>query len=95
FTQFVSLGYHCFLTKKIKQVQNMLSEKETGKPKSLLKLEKDLKNWLAQRSLTQILDWFDCIETTQVQTAAGRYRWSTESVARDRLFLSYLGVGAK
>jgi len=92
FAQFVSLGYHCFLTKKIKQVQARLSRKDPEKTKSLLKLEKKLKNWIAQRSLTQILDWFDCIETTKVQTAMGDYRWSTESVARDKLFLEYLGV---
>jgi uncharacterized protein YggL (DUF469 family) len=57
--------------------------------------EKKLENWLAQRSLARILDWFDCIETTKVQTVMGSYRWSTESVARDRLFLKYLGVGTK
>ncbi len=50
-----------------------------------LYLERKLENWLAQRSLAQILDWFDCIETTKVQTVMGSYRWSTESVARDRL----------
>jgi hypothetical protein len=92
FTQFVSLGYHCFLTKKIKQVQARLRKKEAGKTKSLIKLEKKLETWLAQRSLAQILDWFDCIETTKVQTVMGSYRWSTESVARDRLFLKYLGI---
>jgi len=92
FTQFVSLGYHCFLMKKIKEVQTKLGKNEPGKTKSLINLEKKLKNWLAQRSLVQILDWFDCIETTKVQTAMASYRWSTESVARDRLFLKYLGV---
>jgi hypothetical protein len=92
FAQFVSLGYHCFLTKNIKQVQARLGKKAPGKTKSRLKLEKKLETWLAQRSLAQILDWFDCIETTKVQTVMGRYRWSTESVARDRLFLEYLGA---
>jgi len=95
FTQFVSLGYHCFLTKKIKEVQARLRKKESGKSKSLMKLEKKLETWLAQRSLVQILDWFDCIETTRVQTAMADYRWSTESVARDKLFLEYLGAGTK
>ena len=95
FTQFVSLGYHCFLTKKIKADEARLRKKEAGKPKSLIKLEKKLENWLAQRSLAQILDWFDCIETTRVQTAMADYRWSTESVARDKLFLEYLGVDTK
>jgi len=92
FTQFVSLGYHCFLTKKIKQVEARLRKKEAGKTKSLIKLEKKMKTWIAQRSLAQILDWFDCVETTKVQTVMGSYRWSTESVARDRLFLKYLRV---
>lgn len=92
FVQFISLGYHCFLTKKIKEVQARLEKYEPGKSKALFKLEKKLQNWLAQRSLAQILDWFDCIETTMIKTAMGDYRWSTESVARDRLFLEYLGV---
>jgi hypothetical protein len=95
FTQFVSLGYHCFLMKKIKQVQARLKKKEPEKTKSLIKLEKKLENWLKQRSLAQILDWFDCIETTTVQTVTGNHRWSTESVARDKLFLEYLGVDTK
>ena len=95
FTQFVSLGYYCFLTKKIKQVQGKLRKKEPGKTKALVKLENKLENWLGQRFLAQILDWFDCIETTKVQTVMGSHRWSTESVARDRLFLKYLGMGTE
>ena len=92
FVQFVSLGYHCFLTKTIKEMRAKLGKDEAGKTKALLNLEKKLDKWLDQRSLSQILDWFDCIETTDVQTAMGNYRWSTESVARDQLFLKYLGV---
>ena len=92
FTQFISLGYYCFLMKKIKEVEGKLKKQEPEKSKSLLKLEIKLENWLAQRSLAQILDWFDCIETTEVQTVMGSYRWSTESVTRDKLFLNYLGM---
>jgi len=95
FVQFVALGYHCFLTKKIKEVQARLGKNESGKTKALVTLEKKLDKWLKQRSLAQILDWFDCIETTNVQTVMGNYRWSTESVDRDRLFLEYLGVTGK
>ena len=95
FVQFVSLGYHCFLTKKIKEMRERLGKNESGKTKALVSLEKKLEKWLEQRSLAQILDWFDCIETTHVRTAMGNYRWSTESVARDRLFLGYLGVTSK
>ncbi len=95
FVQFVALCYHCFLTKKIKEVQIGLGKNESEKTKALVIREKKLDKWLDQRSLAQILDWFDCIETTNVQTAMGNYRWSTESVARDRLFLSRLGVESK
>ncbi len=95
FVQFVALGYHCFLTKKIKEVQARLGKNEGGKTKALVSLEKQLDKWLKQRSIAQILDWFDCIETTNVQTVMGNYRWSTESVARDRLFMEYLGVAGK
>jgi len=95
FMQFISLGYHCFLTKKIKELQVRLGKNESEKTKALVKLENKLDKWLGQRSLAQILDWFDCIETTNVQTAMGNYRWSTESVARDQLFLKYLGVACK
>ena len=92
FVQFVSLGYHCFLTKKIKEMRAELGKNGSGKTKALVSLEKKLEKWLEQRSLAQILDWFDCVETTHVRTVMGNYRWSTESVARDRLFLEYLGV---
>jgi len=92
FTQFVALGYHCFLSKKIKEVRALLGHEQEGKTKSTLVLEKKLDSWLAQRSLSQILDWFDCIETTVIRTPMGVHRWSTESIARDKLFLKYLGV---
>ncbi len=95
FVQFVSLGYHCFLTKKIKEMREVLGKNQSEKTAALVKLENQLDKWLEQRSLAQILDWFDCIETTNVRTAMGNYRWSTESVARDRLFLKYLGVPSK
>ncbi|MCE2983141.1 MAG: hypothetical protein LW832_06200, partial [Parachlamydia sp.] len=84
-----------FLMKKIKEVRAELGKEEEGKPGALVKLERKLDKWLEQRSLGQILDWFDCIETTTVQTAMSNYRWSTESVARDRLFLERLGLPGK
>ena len=68
---------------------------EAGKTKATIALEKKLDQWIKQRSLAQILDWFDCIETTRVKTASSTYRWSTESVARDQLFLKHLGAIAE
>ena len=62
-----------------------------SQPHSRKKLDK----WIKQRSIAQIPDWFDCIETTNAQTVMGNYRWYTESVDRNRLFLKYLGVPGK
>lgn len=92
FVQFAALGYHCFLAKTLKDVQARLGKNESGKTKELVKLEKKLNKWIDLRSLAQILGWFDCIETTAVETAMGAWHWSTESVARDRLLLKYLEV---
>jgi len=92
FVQFVALCYRCFIMKKIRAVKEMLCKDEEQKTKERLKLERGLQNWLKQRSLAQIFDWFDCLEETTVKTEAGARRWTTESVARDRLFLELLGV---
>lgn len=92
FAQFVGLGYHCFLTKKIKEVHACLGTNAKDKTKEQVDLELNLKRWIEARSLIQILDWFDCIEQTTVKTPKGCVRWSTESVKRDELFLTLLGV---
>lgn len=78
--------------KKIKEVREGLGKEAVGKPEFLIKLERKLDKWLEQRSLAQILDWFDCIETTTVQTVMSNYRWSTESIATGRLFLERLDL---
>ena len=35
----------------------------------------------------QLLDWFDCVERVEVRNRVAQYRWSTETMARDQLFL--------
>lgn len=92
FVQFVGLGLHCFIAKKIEEVKKKLGHDENGKSAEQIKLEKKLLAWLENHSMAQIFDWFDCIETTAVKNDSAELRWSTESVARDRLFLNVLGV---
>lgn len=67
FAQFVGLGYHCFLAKRILDVKKALSEKETeGKTKEELSLEAKLLAWLNQHSLIQI--WTgSVVSTTSLQ----------------------------
>ena len=90
--QFVGLGYHCFIMKKIKEVQNMLGKDSELKTQKQLKLERKLLKWLENHSFAQIMDWFDCLETTSVTTETVKARWSTETTEQDRLFLTMLGV---
>ena len=92
FVQFIGLGYYCFMTKKIKEVQQQLGKNKETKSTKRQKLEKGLKKWLEEHSFAQIMDWFDCIETTTVKTETVKARWSTETIERDRLFLELLGM---
>ena len=93
FAQFVGLGYHCFLTKRIQDVKKGLAQKSTEKKtKEELNLEEKLLAWLDQHSLIQILDWFRCVDyvaTTDNDSASKR---ATETTKRDQLFLKLLGV---
>lgn len=92
FAQFVGLCYLCRFRRMVDDVLNGLGEPRDGMTKEQLKLEKSLKGWIDGRSTQDVFDWFDCVETTEVQTEAGKFRWSTESIRRDELFLKRLGV---
>ena len=39
-----------------------------------------------------LLNWFDAVQETTVNTNIGKTRWRTETVERDRLFLRKGGV---
>ncbi len=43
-------------------------------------------------SVAKLFDWFDAIQETTVNTNIGKARWKTETIERDRLFLTKLGV---
>lgn len=92
FVQFIGLGYYCFIMKKIKAVRDLLGNDSGTKTQKQLKLEMKLQKWLENHSFAQIMDWFDCVETTSVKTETVNTRWSTETTGQDRLFLSMLGV---
>ena len=65
-----------------------------SKDESLAKLDQDrylqLHRWVRDMTLQQMLAWFDCVETVSVRNKHGKYRWSTESTLRDKLFLELL-----
>jgi hypothetical protein len=43
-------------------------------------------------SVAKLFDWFDAVQETTVDSAMGKARWRTETIKRDRLFLTRLGV---
>lgn len=92
FVQFVAMGYYFFLNRRIRLLKETLGEDDGSKTKEMLKREKALKTWLENRSLIQILEWFDAVTETRIQTPFARRRVTTETTARDDLFLQKLGV---
>jgi len=92
FVQFVGLGYMGRFRRMADEAAEGLGVPREGATCGQLKLEKSLKGWLDERSTQDIFDWFDCVETTHIQTEAAHQRWSTESVRRDDLFLERLGM---
>lgn len=92
FVQFVGLCYLSKFRRMLDDVSESLGVVRPNMTKEQLRLEKALADWLRGRSTVDIFDWFDCIETTEVKTEAGKFRWSTESIRRDQLLLERLGV---
>ena len=43
-------------------------------------------------SVAKLFDWFDAIQETTVDSTMGKARWWTDTIERDRLFLTRLGV---
>lgn len=92
FVQFVGLGYYFFLNRRIRLLKETLGENDGSKTKETLKREMALKAWLDNRSLIQILEWFDAVTERRIQTPFARRRVTTETTSRDQLFLEKLGV---
>lgn len=82
FVQFVGLCYRSIMC-KIREIEGAPRDKSMKKTKEQEKLDRKLLGWIRARSLTDIFDWFDCVETTTVRT---------ESVKRGQIILDKLGL---
>lgn len=95
FCQFVAYGYEAFFQRELNRVKNSLAI-PNGNPahdkSEVFRKEKTLLNWLKGMSVAKLFDWFDAVQETTVDSAMGKARWCTESIERDRLFLTRLGV---
>ena len=95
FCQFIAYGYEKFFQNAINKVKESLAV-PTSNPEhdnsDTFKKEKALLNWLNKMSVAKLFDWFDAVQETTVTLNIARSRWKTETIERDRLFLSKLGV---
>ena len=84
-----------FFQKELNRVKSSLAI-PNGDPahdrSEVFRKEKALLNWLKGMSVAKLFDWFDAIQETTVDSPVGRARWRTETIERDRLFLTRLGV---
>ncbi len=92
FVQFVTVCYNCFFQQRINQLIDTLGVDAEGKTPSEFKDEKALKIWLEEKSLRQILEWFDAVAQQRVITPLAKKVITTETIRRDQLFLKKLGV---
>ena len=96
FVQFVALCLFQFTENEMFRVKDsLLSEQdENGKKKTKLlqKDEKALWNWMDDRSIVRILNWFDAHDTREVSMKLKSKRWSDPVLKRDRLLLTKLGM---
>ena len=95
FCQFIAYGYEEFFQNAVNKVKESLAV-PTGDPRhdnsETFKKEKALLNWLNKMSIAKLFDWFDAVQETTVTSNIAKSRWKTETIERDRLFLSKLGV---
>ena len=95
FCQFVAYEYEAFFQKEINRLKRSLAI-PNGDPEhdssDVFKKEKALLNWLKGMSVAKLFDWFDAIQETTVDSTMGKARWWTDTIERDRLFLTRLGV---
>ena len=85
----VALGY-CFVLQSMmertaQEAERRANDESLGK--TVRKQYEKLTAWIRSMTLKQLLDWFDCVERVEVRNRVAQYRWSTETTARDQMFL--------
>lgn len=88
FVQFAALGYREFLLRRIREVRESLGAAPKDRPRSEIKDEDRLRTWLNNKSLAEILDWFD---TVDLQKLSRTKKLLSEMTKRDCLFLQKIG----
>lgn len=89
FCQFVALGYSLYWRYAIADLRKDLYSMKAQLPKEEREKYIALSNWLEAQSLTDILDWFDCIENTKLM-GSKTSKIIEATTERDQLFLKLL-----
>lgn len=88
----VALGYHFYLQTAVNRVRSRAAS--LSQDQSLTQDARGrydaVRKWIEKTPLSQILAWFDCVETVTVKNSVAQRRWTTETIKRDQLFLELL-----
>ena len=92
----VALGYREKLYEKIRLVKAELDVIDDSVAKGEANLRRKLRSWLNNVSAQEILEWFDCVELVKIvrpdSHPAKTIKITTETTARDELFLKMIGM---
>ena len=96
FVQFVALCLYQYLDNELSRIKAELKEKTYSdgkdKPQTIQNEESKLLNWMDDRSVVRILNWFDAYDAVDISIKLKLKRWSDPVIKRDRLLLEKLGV---
>lgn len=95
FMDFVALQLHAFLTLHLDAVREGLDADASGGSSEEAALEAELRAWLENRSLVQVLDWFDGVRFAADAGHAGAAAAAAASARRDALLLRRLGAAGR
>lgn len=92
FYQFERL--ECFLPAKIKMLKEQLEPSPNDKDLTEKGKEQraDLLKWLERQSMQSLIDWFECIELTNLKSEDLSVVQRCGDTKRDRLFFTLLGI---
>lgn len=96
FCQMVALGYLEMFYSKLRAIRAELKNIDPSLPADEKTLRRKLRSWLDNVSAGEIMEWFDCIELVKIAmpgtTPTKEIKITTETTARDELFLKMLGM---
>ena len=97
FVQFYALSIRESLLRLIRQCKEKLSEfiktnENVPGKKTIVKEHKSLLSWLNNKSLYELIKWFDCPETLHLKNAIACARFTPEMTKRDKMFFQYIGL---